>query len=125
MSNLILGSVEINDKAIITHRDSYLIQNLTVVSVRRPFLAPALLMGGAFTIFCLGFMDLLYTYEIVVAVILASVSVIAGVKLGRLQLLSRDLKNTELSGAIWGEHRALQIIRARIVEAMKDHEVTQ
>lgn len=125
MSNFILGSVEITNEAIITHRDSYLLQNLTVVSVRRPFLAPALLVGVAFTVFCLGFMDLLYAHEIVVAIILAVTSVIAGMRLGRLQLLSRDLKNTELSSAIWGDHSALQNIRTQIVETIKEHEVSQ
>ena len=125
MSNFILGSVEITNEAIITHRDSYLLQNLTVVSVRRPFLAPALLVGVAFTVFCLGFMDLLYAHEIIVAISLASASIIAGMRLGRLQLLSRDLKNTELSGAIWGDQNALQKIRIQIVEAMKNHEGSQ
>ncbi len=125
MSNFILGSVEITNEAIITHRDSYLLQNLTVVSVRRPFLAPALLVGVAFTVFCLGFMDLLYADETIVAISLASASIIAGMRLGRLQLLSRDLKNTELSGAIWGDHNALQKIRIQIVEAMKNHEGSQ
>jgi len=120
MTNLIIGSVEVKDEVVVTHRDSYLLQNLSVVSVRRPFLAPACLVGGAFTVFGLGFGDLLYASEIITLCIVVPTIILLGFKTGQLQLLSRDLKNTELSGAVWGDHSALQSIRSKIVAALHD-----
>jgi len=120
MKGFILGSIEVKDDAVVTHRDSYLLQNLSVVSVRRPFLAPAAVIGGAFTVFGLGFGDLLYAGEIITLCIAVPTILILGFKIGQLQLLSRDLKNTELSGAVWGDHSALQSIRSQIVEALHD-----
>lgn len=118
MKDFILGSVEVKDDAVVTHRDSYLLQNLSVVSVRRPFLAPALVIGCAFTVFGLGFVDLLYAGEVITLCIAVPVILLLGFRAGQLQLLSRDLKNTELSGAVWGDHSALQSIRYEIVEAL-------
>lgn len=43
---MILGSVNITQRAVSTHRDSYLLENLSVVSVHRPFLASAVIIGG-------------------------------------------------------------------------------
>lgn len=123
MSDWILGSVKVTDKAVVTHRDSYLLQTLTAVSVRRPLLVPAIVISGALVLFTLGTFDLLYWSEFVGLGIVITASLIAGTKLGQLQLLSRDLKNTELSGAIWGHHTALQIVRREIVAAMQDREI--
>jgi len=124
MRDFIHGSVEVKDDAVITHRYSYLLQNLSVVSVRRPFLAPALVVGGAFTLFGLGFGDLLYAGEIITLCIAVPVILLFGFRAGQLQLLSRDLKNTELSGAVWGDHSALQSIRSEIVDALHDAKLT-
>lgn len=119
MKDFILGFVKIQDGAVVTHRDSYLLQNLTVISVRRPFLAPAIVIGGALAIFGLGFGDLLYVSEIIVLCIAVPAIVTFGFSIGQLQLLSRDLKNTELSGAVWGKHSALQAARSEIVNAVR------
>lgn len=124
MSKLVFGSVDVTDKAVVTHRDSYLLQTLTAVSVRRPFLFPSLLIGGALTIFGLGTFDLLYSSEVLALAVAVPLILLIGSKLGQLQLLSRDLKNTELSGAVWGNHKALQDIRRNIVDALREDEVT-
>ena len=42
---MIFGSVSLNENAVVTHRDSYLLKSLSVVSVRRVFLAPGILFG--------------------------------------------------------------------------------
>ena len=123
MSDWILGSVSVTNKAVVTHRDSYLLQTLTAVSVRRPLLVPAIVISAALVMFALGTFDLLYWSEFIGLALVIAVSLIAGTKLGQLQLLSRDLKNTELSGAIWGHHAALQTVRSQIVAAMQDREI--
>ncbi len=120
---MIFGSVSVNSRAVITHRDSYLIKNLSVVSVRRPYMAGAMLLGGAFLGFGIAFGDLLYTSEIITISGLSVTAMIAGSQVGQLSLLSRDLKGSELSGAVWGWHSSLQDIRTEIVESLHaEHE---
>lgn len=115
----ILGSVEVENDAVITHKDDYFFDTLTVVSVRRPFFAPAMIVSGALMLFAIGTFDLLYVSEKLALAVVAPSIVVAGAKLGQLKLLSRDLKNTELSGAVWGEHEALQKVRRKIVQKMQ------
>lgn len=115
----ILGSVEVENDAVITHKDDYFFATLTVVSVRRPFFAPTLIVSGALTLFAIGTFDLLYVSEMLALAVVIPSIVVAGAKLGQLKLLSRDLKNTELSGAVWGEHEALQKVRRKIVQKMQ------
>ncbi len=52
---MLIGSVKVEKDAVVTHRDSYLLANLTVVSVRRPFFAMAAMLGGLFAGFGLMF----------------------------------------------------------------------
>jgi len=115
---MIIGSVSVSKNAVVTHRDSYLIKNLSVVSVRRPYLAGAIVLGGAFAGFGVAFGDLLYPNEIVAIIGFSIAAIILGSQIGQLSLLSRDLRGTELSGAIWGKHSSLQRIRTDIVAAL-------
>ncbi len=115
---MILGFVRIEKNAVVTHRDSYLLDTLTVVSVRRPFLMPGAAFGVAFFGFAATFMDLLYAREIVVALVASIAAPIIAAQVGQLKLLSRDLRGSELAGVVWGRHAALQRARARIVRAM-------
>ncbi|GMG84970.1 hypothetical protein LNKW23_41860 [Paralimibaculum aggregatum] len=112
---MIFGSISIDDGAVNTHRDSYILDSLTVVSVRRPLLAPAAVIGGGFTAFSWANADLLYPTEIGTLVGASMVALVAGLWLGQLKLLSRDLRGSELSGAIWGSYRRLNHKRAEIV----------
>ena len=104
---MILGFINIENGAVITHRDSFLLASLTVVSVRRPYFAASLLLGAAFLTFSLVFADLLYQSEQVVLITGCCLSILIGSKTGQLMLLSRDLKGTELSSAVWGHYRTL------------------
>ncbi|MGL1921241.1 MAG: hypothetical protein OCD03_09440 [Hyphomicrobiales bacterium] len=112
---MILGSIYINNNAVITHRDSYVLNNLSVISVRRPFIGSALLLGGAFMTFGYSFSDLLYQNEITTIVGASITAIIAGWNIGQLKLLSRDLRGSELSGAIWGSFSDLNRTRTKIV----------
>jgi hypothetical protein len=116
---MILGYVTIDGLAVHTHRDSYLLPNLSVVSVRRPFLAGSLMFVTGFGGFAFSFADLLYAHEI--RVIGGSVFVImaTGLWIGQLKLLSRDLRGSELSGVIWGTYGHLNRVRMQIVRAMR------
>tara|TARA_R110002126_G_scaffold239459_12_gene382804 strand:- start:1564 stop:1938 length:375 start_codon:yes stop_codon:yes gene_type:complete len=113
---MIFGSVDLNGNAVNTHRDSYLLTNLSVVSVRRPFLGAAILLGGAFASFSAAFFDILYPVEIATIIGLSSAAIIIGYQTGQLKLLSRDLRGSELSGVIWGQYKSLNIIRAKIIQ---------
>lgn len=112
---MILGSIYINNNAVITHRDSYVLNNLSVISVRRPFLGSAFLLGTAFSGFVYSFSDLLYQNEIIAIVSISVASMVAGWNVGQLKLLSRDLRGSELSGAIWGSFSDLNRTRTKIV----------
>jgi len=116
---MIFGSVVIDNASVNTHRDSYLLPNISVVSVRRPFLAGALMFAAGFSGFGFAFSDLLYPSEIKTILGGIAVALFAGIWLGQLKLLSRDLRNSELSGAIWGSFNHLNRIRYEIITAMR------
>ena len=118
MIDLIFGSVDVRGNAVVTHRDSYLLQNLSVVSVRRPLLPASLMIGGSLIGFTIAFGDLLYVREMAVILGASAVSLLFGTMLGQLKLLSRDLRGSELSGVVWGHAGSLNTIRAQIVERL-------
>ncbi len=115
---MIVGFVNVENGAVITHRDSYLLKNLSVVSVRRPFLGGAVLLGLSFGGFSIAFGDLLYPGEIATILGLSAFALIAGVQVGQLKLLSRDLRGSELADAIWGQYSSLNHIRTKIVQSL-------
>jgi len=115
---MIIGSVNIENGAVVTHRDSYLLKSLSVVSVRRPFLGGAILLGSSFGGFSVAFFDLLFPGEIATIFGLSAFAIITGVQVGQLKLLSRDLRGSELADAIWGQYSSLNLIRMRIVQSL-------
>lgn len=114
---MILGHIRVTASSVDTHQDSYLLDQLTVVSVRRPALAGALLLAGGLGTFTFGFSDLLYPVELMILAALSPVLLIAGLQLGQLKLLSRDLRGSELSGAVFGSYAHLNRLRRQIVDA--------
>lgn len=119
---MIFGRVHIANGAVQTHRDSYLIKELSVVSVRRPCLAPALMICGATCAFLFGFSDLLYPGEMIFLTGVLAGSLLLGVLLGRSRLLSRDLRGSELSGVIFGSAAHLNCIRRDISAAIQNEQ---
>ena len=117
---MILGFVDIDraNGTINTHRDSYVLENLSVFSVRRPFLPGGILFGAGFSGFALVFGDLLYWHEVLLAMIGASLALALGVQVGQLKLLSRDLRGSELADAVWGRYADLNRVRRDIVDAL-------
>jgi len=117
---MIFGFVDVDaeNASVNTHRDSYLLETLTVVSVRRPFLAGGLLFGLGFMGFAAVFGDLLYTGEVAMVFACAALVLVAGWQTGQLKLLSRDLRGSELSGVVWGRYADLNRVRGEIVRVI-------
>lgn len=117
---MILGTLRIDpdEGAVHTHRDSYLIETLSVVSVRRPLLPAGLVFGIGLAGFGVSFADLLHLHEAVTVFTAAAASLLTGWQVGHLTLLSRDLRGSELAGAVWGRFASLQAIRGEIVRAL-------
>lgn len=117
---MIIGHIHIDveNGAVNTHRDSYLLDSITVVSVRRPFLIGGLSCGAGFAAFTAAFGDLLYPHEIAFTLGAAITACVAGFYAGQLKLLSRDLRGSELSDVIWGRYASLNATRLRIARAM-------
>lgn len=116
---MILGRVHVSASSIDTHRDSYLLEQLTVVSVRRPMLGSALMLAGGLALFTLGFSDLLYPAELIALSAASVISLLTGWQLGQLRLLSRDLRGSELSGAVFGTYAHLNRLRRQIADAAR------
>ena len=117
----IIGSVDVTEKGVVTHRDSYLFP-LSVVSVRRPFLIPAGLFGGAALLSILTFSDLLFGSEQLFLAIVGSVLVFAAWQVGQLSLLSLTLKGSDMTGAVYGAYTALNNVRGEIATQMEAFE---
>jgi hypothetical protein len=116
---MIFGRLSVDDRAVSTHRDSYLLSELTVVSVRRPFLPPVMLLAGGGIGFIAAFSDLLYFSEIVFCLGMSAGLVLIGTQLAQLSLLSRDLRGSELTSAVWGFRSSLEAKRHEIVATLR------
>lgn len=117
---MLIGHVEIDRDAVNTHRNSYLIDRITAVAVSRPFFAPGLLFGAGLGAAAIAFADLLYDHELRLLTVLSIVAVLTGFLVGRLSLLSRDLRGSELSDVIWGSYGHLNRVRRDIVDAVRN-----
>lgn len=117
---MILGRISIDTerRTLDTHRDSYLLDMLTVVSVRRPFVLAAAAFATGLGAFAVAFADLLFPHEIAAIIGGCLGMLIAGWQVGQLKLLSRDLRGSELSDAIWGRYARLNAARRQITKAM-------
>lgn len=120
---MILGYIQVDRErgTVDTHRDTYLLGALTVVSVRRPFFLGGLLFGLGFAGFTVAFADLLYVHEVLVLLASAGAAIIGGLQIGQLKLLSRDLRGSELSDAVWGRFARLNKVRKQIAFAVASH----
>lgn len=117
---MIIGSVRVTDKMVETHLSSYALSQLSVIGMQRPFLPACLMLTGGGSAFGVSFGDLLYIGEIVALGISIVTSLVVGFRLGRIQLLSRDLRGSELSCMIWGTYGHLNRIRREIALALQD-----
>lgn len=112
---MIIGSIKVNNGAVLTHRDSFILSNVSVVSVRKPYLAGTVLLCAGAIGFISTFADLLYPNELMAVGAAVLMLLTIGFQVAQLTLLSRDLKGSELSSAVWGTSGDLQRARADIV----------
>ncbi|MEM9766052.1 MAG: hypothetical protein AAF968_26795 [Pseudomonadota bacterium] len=115
---MILGRIEITNGSVETHRNTYNITDLRVVSVRRTFLPLGLLGALGLCGFALRFGDLLYPGEAIVLLSAGAAMLGAGLLIGQIQFLSRELKGTEFAGVVYGTYGHLNRLRREIVRAM-------
>ncbi|MGB7433204.1 MAG: hypothetical protein WA921_12130 [Ahrensia sp.] len=116
---MIIGSITVDDDSVNTHRDSYLLANLSVVAVRRPFFGMAVLYGVGLGGFAASFADLLYSSELITISSAIGFITLVGWNVGQLKLLSKDLRGSELSDVIWGSYDELNRVRRQIAGAMR------
>ena len=116
---MIFGSLSVDHEAITTHRDTYLLDQLSVISVRRPFLPMGLLLALGLSGFGIACFHLLFAHELILIAAVCILCLVGGWFIGQLQLLSRDLRGSELMGAVYGSYSALNKKRQEIMTAKR------
>lgn len=109
-----IGSITVNEKAISTHRNSYMLDKITVVSVTRPLLSAACIFGGGGIAFTISFSNLLFWGEIISIVAMSLAAIWLGFQVAQLKLLSRDMASSSMGDVIWGQYSVLNDIRLQI-----------
>lgn len=121
---MIFGQFHITGNAIHTHNDSYILTAVTTVSARRPFLGAGCMTAALTGAFGVAFIDLLTPEELATIAIAVFACLFVGLWLGQLQLLSRDLRGSELGTAVWGGYRHLNRIRRQVADAVAQGEAS-
>ena len=61
---MIIGKLHLGGTALHTHNDSYVLDSISAVSTRRPFLSAGVMISGMSALFCASFADILNSGEI-------------------------------------------------------------
>jgi len=112
---MIIGFVKVEKGAVNTHRDSYLLENPGVISVRRPLAGAGMIAGPGSTSFGLSFSDLLYPGELLTVAVITATALLIGSQVAQLKPVYREPKGTELAGGV----STLQNIRTAIVTELR------
>lgn len=115
---MIFGKFDILGNSIETHNDTYILTTVTMISARRPFLGAGCMYAALICGFGAAFIDLLTPNELAAIAIAVLACLFVGFWLGQLQLLSRDLRGSELGTAVWGGYRHLNRIRRQVADAV-------
>lgn len=116
---MILGKLHLGATALHTHNDSYVLQGISAVSTRRPFLSTGLMIGALISTFTISFMDILSPTEITVLIATKLLSVVGGLTVGQLRLVSRDLRGSPIADAVFGTYGHLNRLRPQIADAVE------
>lgn len=114
---MIIGRIDITETTLETHNDSYALASVSAISARRPFLSAGFMIGGLTALFGLAFHDILYAGELVALTSVSLISLFGGLFVGRLQLVSRDLRGSPIADAVFGSYRHLNRLRPQILNA--------
>lgn len=115
---MIFGKLELHDTTLETKNDDYVLASITAVSTRRPFLSAGLLIGALTGTFTGAFFDILHIEEIAALCAVTTMSLTGGWSIGKLQLVSRDLRGTPIADAVYGTYRDLSRWRPKITAAI-------
>ncbi|MCF6277217.1 MAG: hypothetical protein L3J16_00490 [Anaerolineales bacterium] len=116
---MIFGKFHLGKTALHTHNDSYVLQGISAVSTRRPFLSTGLMIGALTATFTISFMDILRPTEITILTATALLSVVGGLFIGQLRLVSRDLRGSPIADAVYGTYGYLNRLRPQIADAVE------
>ena len=116
---MIIGKIKLGETSLHTSNDSYVLQSITAVSTRRPFLSSGLMIGGLTGSFAYGFRDILFPGELIALGAVSFLSVFLGIMIGRLLLVSRDLAGSPIAEAVHGTYRHLNRLRPQIADAVE------
>lgn len=116
---MVFGTLTVGETALHTHNDSYILEGIKAVSTSRPFLSSGVMISVLTTIFGIGFNDILYVGELAAVGTVASVSLILGLKIGQLRLISRDLAGAHATDAVYGTYAHLNRERRKIAAAVE------
>ena len=114
---MIFGRISITDTTLETHNDSYALASVSAISARRPFLSAGFMIGGLTALFGLAFHDILYTGELASLAAVSLICLFGGLFIGRLQLVSRDLRGSPIADAVFGTYGHLNRLRPQILNA--------
>ncbi len=116
---MIFGKLKLNRTTLETSNDTYVLESVSTISTRRPFIALGLLLCALSGTFTWSFRDILTLSEILGLVSFAVVILWIGLTIGKLQLISRDLKGLPLADAVYGSYRDLNNKRPAIAAAIE------
>lgn len=116
---MIFGKLHLGATALHTHNDSYVLQGISAISTRRPLLSTGLMIGALSATFTISFMDILFPTEIAVLAATALLSMVGGLFIGQLRLVSRDLRGSPIADAVYGTYAHLNRLRPQIAEAVE------
>ena len=116
---MILGKLTLGETALHTHNDSYILEGIKAISTSRPFFSSGVMISALATIFGIGFADILYVGELAALCAVASVTLILGLKIGQLRLISRDLAGAQATDAVYGTYAHLNRERRKIAAAVE------
>lgn len=113
---MIFGRYEIKNGNFRAHRNTYIkLENFTV-AIDPQFRAPSFCFAAAILFFSWSFFDILHAEEIRTLIGIAIVLALFGWRFGRIQIINRDLKNTQQSCALYGTLGSLERVRSEIEE---------
>jgi hypothetical protein len=116
------NTAKIQNNTLVTHRTVYLLNSITAADVQRPLLSISVVPAFGSCAFCWAFSDILYPIEIASIIGGVIASLVGSARIGQLKLISRDLRGSELSGAVWGSTKHLKAIHAKIISVWESKE---
>jgi len=111
---MMLGTCDVENGIVITHKTTYVLSSDTKPDVRRMLFGPGIVLASGLTFMGVGFADVLYAHEIGLIVVAAAASLFCGSQIARLVILDRVTRGTEQETANYGLHSTLQDKRQEI-----------